>query len=546
MKPAYCLLTILLTLLSIGCQMGATVPTPQAADNPTATAAEPPAADPTATSEPPPTTTTSATAEATTTSNTPALPPSPLFDSAWDDREPFRAGLISSEQAVLDELPGATVYHMSLVIGEELDTVSGRLALRYTNQEEVPLDFVYFHLHPNLLGGVIDITNLMVDGQTAAPVLESFNDTVMRVPLPQPLAPGEQTVISMDFLTSVPREQGPNYGIFVYAEEILTLAHFYPMVAVYDDEGWNITPPDNDGDVTYGDTSFYLVQISAPPELVVVASGVEVALAAAEPGTGQTVTFAAGPMRNFYTVLSKRYTAVSQQAGETRITSYAPAEFEEGAELALETAVVALQTYSERFGTYPFTELDIASTPTLALGVEYPGTIVNATRIYDFENNASSLPNETLLESTTAHEVAHQWFYSLIGNDQLDEPWLDESITQYATYLYYLDRYGPPGGAGYTSNFEQRWARVEMAEIPIGLPVAAYQGPEYGSIVYGRGPLFLQALADTLGQETFAAFMRDYFATYQWGIATTEGFRTLAEQHCQCDLEQIFSQWVYE
>jgi hypothetical protein len=467
-----------------------------------------------------------------------------VFEWDWDDREPFRASLISSQQGVLEQLPGATVYHMALVIGEDLESVSGRLTLRYTNQENVPLDFVYFHLHPNLLNGAIEVSNVAVNGQVVAPILESVNDSVMRVPLPAALAPGEQVVIDMKFLTAVPREPGPNYGIFVYTEGVLTLAHFYPMVAVFDEEEWNLEPPDSDGDVTYGDTSFYLVEITAPPEPVIVASGT--AIATSQTGEAQTITFAAGPMRDFYAVLSERYTAVSQQVGETLVTSYAPAEFSNGAKLALDTAATALQSYSERFGLYPFTELDVVSTPTLALGVEYPGVIANALRIYDFESNTSNVPYEVLLESTTAHETAHQWFYSLIGNDQLDEPWLDESITQYATYLYFLDRYGPPGGEAYTNSLNQRWARVDNAEIPIGLPVAAYQGAEYGAIVYGRGPIFLQTLAETVGQETFAAFIQDYFQQYEWGIATTEDFHALAEDHCQCDLDQLFMEWVYE
>jgi hypothetical protein len=46
----------------------------------------------------------------------PALGSSPRLAPAWDDRTVFREGLISTEQGVLDELPGATVYHIDLKI----------------------------------------------------------------------------------------------------------------------------------------------------------------------------------------------------------------------------------------------------------------------------------------------------------------------------------------------------------------------------------------------------------------------------------------------
>ena len=83
----------------------------------------------------------------------------------------------------------------------------------------------------------------------------------------------------------------------------------------------------------------------------------------------------------------------------------------------------------------------------------------------------AGVPMSDILESTTAHEVVHQWFYNLVGNDQLDEPWLDESMTGYQTYRYYVDRYGQSAGDGYFANFAARWESVDRAEIPIGRPV---------------------------------------------------------------------------
>ena len=82
--------------------------------------------------------------------------------------------------------------------------------------------------------------------------------------------------------------------------------------------------------------------------------------------------------------------------------------------------------------------------------------------------------------------------------------------------------------------------------IPIGLPASSYQGREYGAIVYGRGPLFMEALAQKMGQATFDQFLRDYYQAHQWGIGTTASFKQIAEQHCQCDLTPMFAEWVYQ
>ena len=470
----------------------------------------------------------------------PPFPGQPtLFDTTWDDREIYRDGLILSEQAVTEQLEGATVYHMDIGIDDSLERLEGAQEVRYTNQETVPLGEVQFRLYPNLLGGGTDVGRVEVDGQPVDPTY-SLADSAMTVRLPSPLQPGDSIVIKIDYSVTVPTEAERNYMMFAFAEDILALAHFYPMISVYDDEGWNLEIPSELGDVTYGDSSFFLVRVTAPDDLTLVATGVEIDRQSQ--GNKQRVTYAGGPARDFYIAASDDFAVVSQQIGETRVNSYAPSDLRGGAQTVLEQALDSFAVYSERFGEYPYSEFDLVSTPTLALGIEYPGVVAIAVRMYDPET--SPYP-PVVLESTVAHEAAHQWFYSTVGNDQLDEPWLDESITQYLTLLYYADKYGPSGAAGFRGSLEDRWSRVGEAPIPIGMPVEAYRSAEYGAIVYGRGPLFMEALEKELGEQAFAAFLRDYYQTHKWGIATTESLKKLAETHCACDLTEIFEEWVY-
>jgi aminopeptidase N len=364
------------------------------------------------------------------------------------------------------------------------------------------------------------------------------------VPLAPALQPGEQAVIQLQFTVKVPASEGGNYGTFAFLNEVLALAHFYPMIAVYDDEGWNVEIAPEIGDVIYADSSFYLVRVTAPATQTLVASGIEIDRAEQE--GQQTVTFAAGPVRDFYLAASDRYSVTSRTVGETTVNSYAPAELGDGAETALHQAAQALEDFNNRFGNYPFTEFDIVSTTTFALGIEYPGLVAILVDLYEQSENVGGTPAGNLMEAVIAHEVAHQWFYSVIGNDQVDEPWLDEALAQYATLLYFSDVYGPAAAGGFRGSLERRWNRVDRAEIPIGLPVRAYTPQEYSSIVYGRGPLFLEKLAETMGQQTFEAFLRDYYQSQRWDIATGEEFKALAEQHCGCELTPLFETWVYK
>jgi aminopeptidase N len=336
---------------------------------------------------------------------------------------------------------------------------------------------------------------------------------------------------------------GGNYGLFGYFEDVLVLDTFYPAVAVYDDRGWAVEIPSHNGDLTYYDASLYLVRVTAPKAVTVIASGIEIGRE--QKGKTQTLTFAAGPGRDFYIAASDRYVRVSETMGETTVHSYAFSGRREEARSALAHAVTALSILGARFGTYPYSELDVLSTPMTALGIEYPGVVGISLKLYDPDAVVSGLSSAALLETVVVHEVAHQWFYNAVGNDQVREPWLDEAIVQYVVELYYADAYGPQAAQSYREAMESRWQRVDRAEIPIGLPTCDYDGEEYGAIVYGRGPLFIAALADRMGQATFDAFLRDYYQSYEWRIGTAKAFRQLAEQHCQCDLTAMFDAWVY-
>ncbi|RPJ28653.1 MAG: M1 family peptidase [Chloroflexi bacterium] len=473
---------------------------------------------------------------------TPTPPPDDLFNTPWEDRSPFKAGLVSSEQSVLSELTDASVYHLEFNLADDLYHVTGTEAVRYTNTEEVALNEVRLRLFPNILGGEMTVSNVKADEQSVTPEYE-LDDSLLIVPLSKPLEPGQSVILQMDFAVTVPQSVELNFGVLAYFEDVLALAHAYPMIAVYDDEGWNAEIPPQSGDVTYADAAFFLVKVSAPGDVTVVTSGQR--LSSTEAGPPQTLSVASGPARDFYLVASPIYEEVSQTFGEVTIHSYAPQEFKKGAQMALDVASRAIADFSARYAPFPYAEFDIVATPTLALGIEYPGMIAITSRIYDVDQDYRGAPGSVYMESTVAHEVGHQWFYNLVGDDQLDDPWLDESLTQFATLQYYADEYGASGEQGFRNSLESRWESVGRAEIPIGLPVADYSGQEYGAIVYGRGALFFVALKEEMGAEAFDAFLKEYTETLSWEIATPEFLQTQAEKHCACDLDQTFNEWVY-
>ncbi|NJN79343.1 MAG: M1 family metallopeptidase [Anaerolineales bacterium] len=111
----------------------------------------------------------------------------------------------------------------------------------------------------------------------------------------------------------------------------------------------------------------------------------------------------AGPVRDFYLAASPNYQEFVKEIDGVTLRFYSPGYLRAGAEESLEMAAQSIKVFNEKYAPYPYTELDFVSTPTLALGIEYPGMIAITEWIME--------PEVGYLEATVVHEVAHQWFY---------------------------------------------------------------------------------------------------------------------------------------
>jgi hypothetical protein len=212
MKPRSYSILLLLVVLIIGCRLGArqAEPTPPPAETTTVST---PAVDPTPTSLAAENEVESPAADQPAVSS--GLPDPTHFETAWADRSLFAQGLLPDQQAVLGQLPGASVYHLDFEIGDDFTTLTGGEEVLYTNREVEALSTIYFHLYPNLLGGRISISEVKLNGLAVEPTYQA-DDTIMGIPLAQPLQPDEQVVISMAFTITVPTTLERNYGIFAF------------------------------------------------------------------------------------------------------------------------------------------------------------------------------------------------------------------------------------------------------------------------------------------------------------------------------------------
>jgi aminopeptidase N len=238
-------------------------------------------------------------------------------------------------------------------------------------------------------------------------------------------------------------------------------------------------------------------------------------------------------------LLSPRFQVQEAESLGTRIRSYARPEDSIAAHSALYDAIAALQIYSDEFGPYPYREMAVVQAPLTFHGMEFPG--MNLIGSQDYGRHLDEL------ETLVVHEVAHQWWYNQVGNDQPSAPWLDEGLAEWSMYLYYLRRYGQPAADALR---RLRW-EVPVAglvqrkvDAPIGKPAKDYPRDTYETIVYGKSALFLATLRDDIGPETFSKLLRTYLERYQWQVATPADFQALAEEVSGKDLDALFAKWV--
>ncbi|MBI1879288.1 MAG: M1 family metallopeptidase, partial [Chloroflexi bacterium] len=357
-------------------------------------------------------------------------------------------------------------------------------------------------------------------------------------PLAQPLAPGAVADISLIYGADVPRQTRQGYNIFSASDHTLALAGFYPAIAVYDETGWDTEIPPPYGDATYLDVSLYRVELTVPEQWVVAASG-SLLEATSNPDHTKTLSLASGPMRDFYIAAREDFSVTSETVDGTVVNSYYPPDLADGGKLALRYAADALLVYNQRFGPYPYAEFDVAATPTTAGGVEYPGIVVVSQQYY---NNPGDF-----FQFATAHEVAHQWWYGLVGSDQVDAPWLDESLTNYSAALYWEAMEGPESAKKFIDTVfvgPYEHFKSQGRDRAVVGPVADFSMDEYGAIVYGKGPLFFNALRREVGDETYIKIMQAYYIEYKYKIAQPDDLFSVIERVSGRNVEPLVETWL--
>ncbi|OQQ19678.1 peptidase [Streptomyces sp. M41(2017)] len=408
--------------------------------------------------------------------------------------------------------PAAPAYTVSLSSNTSGTVWTGHESATFTNASSTALSEVYLRLWDNYHGTCTapPITVSNVTGGTAGAL--SVACTALKITLASPLPQGQSTSIGFDLGITVPS----GADRFGYDGAFSFIGNALPVLAVKDGAGWHLDPYTNNGESFYSLAADFKVTLDHPTSLLVPATGTSVDT----PGSsGRTVTTATASKVRDFAWAAGPFTKISgtSPAG-TAVNVYSVSGISSAnAQSMLTTAKSAVDAHAARFGAYPYGELDAVIDNNFWFGgMEYPGFVLD-------------------LVSTTAltHEIGHQWFYGIVGDDEYNSPWLDEAFTDYATDL----AQNKTGASCWNS---VSWAS-SAEKITNSMAYWDTHSSRYSTVIYGYGKCALHDLRRLLGDTAMAKLLKDYATSHWYGVSTTAEFKAAAQAATTTDLTSFWT-----
>lgn len=444
--------------------------------------------------------------------------------------------------------PEVASYQMDVRLDPAAKTVHGAEWISYTNPSGDTLTELWLHLYLKAFSslnttwmresggqhraqqveasalGDINLEKLTLANGVDLLATATFSETLVQVPLPQPLAPGQKIELEATWTSKLPRVFART-GYGGRDNTFFMVGQWYPKMAVYDRRQWDTLPWHANSEF-FHDFGRYDVRITLPQEYVV--AGVGVPAGEVEAGNGlKIVRFTATGVTDFAFAASPDFQITQARAREVEVVLYYLPEHADFVADYLQTGVGALQSYSDWYGPYPHPRLTIVDVPDNAQGaggMEYPTFVTGGTQ---------GIPAWTgTLAVVASHEIAHQWWPMQTATHEGREPWLDEGLTEYSGMRYLAEMGRGLGVDPLSLNVDtpDRLGYNFTPAYPANLPAWEYDETVYGGPVYNKTALGLWTLERLVGTERFRRAMADYLAAWRFKHPTAADFRTSLEQ----------------
>ncbi|MDQ3915712.1 MAG: M1 family metallopeptidase [Actinomycetota bacterium] len=347
--------------------------------------------------------------------------------------------------------------------------------------------------------------------------------TALVLDLPAPLEPGDRVAVDIAIAMDLPRFS-ERFGRW---DDLVLLGNWIPVVAQREATRWRLDPFGSIGDPFFSAVAEYDVSIAVDESLSVTGTGTLTSVAPEEPGS-RVWQFDAPGVRDAAFAVGPFLRGLQEDVGDMTVRSWYPAGEGRRGKANLDAAASAVADYTRRYGALPWPELDVVETEGRLGGMEYPGTVFVSSGSESFAG-LPLLPElvsysgfaEARARYVVGHEVAHQWWYASVGNDQVREPWLDEALAEASTRLW-LEAEEDGERTWLMTNLTSR-ARPTAASVSSG--IADFRSNEsYTETIYLEGSEVLMELRRAVGDDAYVAVLRAWHSRNRLATATIEGF----------------------
>lgn len=428
----------------------------------------------------------------------------------------------SVETLKLSEEKSINRYTMDVVFDDESKRLMCNQNIEYVNNTKITLDKLYFHIYPNAFSkkefapfeksemeqaypngfneGYIDLKNILNNDKKLQYEIKGDKNDLLEIKLGKQLNPGDKISIDMKYNVKIPNSEGR----FGYGDNTINITNWFPIACVHDDRGWNLKGYETVGDPFYSETSDFYVNILIPRKYKMGCTGNIVN----EKSDKEKILYEmeAKKVRDFALILSNKFDINKDSYKDISINTYNLNE--KLSSDATKMAKDSIRIFSELFGKYPYKTYSVMASDFYIGGMEYPTLVMIDQSLYTEKN-------KFLLEYVIAHETAHQWWYSVIGNDEISEPWLDEALTEYSTVLYFEKKYGKEVGDKLIKTMEVQ--TKNHASENIFKPTTKYRNStDYSLNVYTKGAVAFNEVRKEVGDKVFFDTLKEYYSTYMY------------------------------
>lgn len=416
-------------------------------------------------------------------------------------------------------------YILYAAIDYDKHHVSVDEAIAYPNQTGVTLNELVLAVEPMLYYNAFFLTSISVNG---APITNySLVTHRLTVPLSTPLPPGGQANLVIQYELNLPIKQKGN--TFGWLSHQTNLTEWYPFVVPYDPvNGWLLRDFMPWGEHLVYDSADFEVNLrfTDPASAPIVA-----APALPEPN-GEWTRYRLSGARTFALSMSREFLVAESAVGPVAVRSYYFAGHEDA---GLKMSYVATQVvglFDPLFAPYPYPVINVVELDYND-GQEFDGLSFLSSAFYDAYDGAS----QNNLVVLGVHEMAHNWWFGLVGNDQAMEPWLDEALSVYSERIFF--EYTNPGIVNWWWQF-----RVNYFGPSGWVDTNIYNGGnfrDYTDAVYFNGATFLEDLRVRIGDDAFYRFLKDYAAQLSYRRATANDFFRIVRLHTKKDISDLIA-----